>query len=77
MSTSNFQWRHDGLKNMIKHEEEGFIYQTDAPYMIAYYVDKIFSMKADATLIGAKAREHALQTHDPIINGRIKQKYKP
>lgn len=59
-----------GVKNMIKHEEEGFIYQTDAPYMIAYYVDKIFSMKADATLIGAKAREHALQTHDPIINGR-------
>lgn len=59
-----------GVKNMIKHEEEGFIYQTDAPYMIAYYVDKIFSMKADATLIGEKAREHALQTHDPIINGR-------
>ena len=27
-----------GVKNLVKHEEEGYVYQTDAPYMLAYYV---------------------------------------
>ena len=29
-----------GVKNLLKHEEEGYVYQTDAPYMLAYYVKK-------------------------------------
>ena len=29
-----------GVKNLMKHEEEGYVYQTDAPYMLAYYIKK-------------------------------------
>lgn len=53
-----------GVKNMINHEEEGFVYQHDAPYMIAYYVEKFFEMGADAKTITDRARTHAAQIFD-------------
>lgn len=53
-----------GVKNMLRHELEGFLYQYDAPYMAAYYIDRIFSNDELATLIGKNAYEHAKQTHD-------------
>lgn len=53
-----------GVKNMINHEEEGFVYQHDAAYMIAYYVEKFFEMGADAKTITDRAREHAAQIFD-------------
>lgn len=53
-----------GVKNMINHEEEGFVYQHDAPYMIAYYVEKFFEMGADAKYMTDKARAHAAQIFD-------------
>ena len=31
-----------GVSDMLKHKEEGFVYQTDAPYMLAHYVCEIF-----------------------------------
>ena len=33
-----------GVGNMLKDGEEGFVYQHDAPYMLAFYVMKIFEM---------------------------------
>ena len=48
----------------MKHEEEGYVYQMDAPYMLAYYVKKIFAMGKQAETIGAKAKEHATNTHN-------------
>ncbi|MCI5602224.1 MAG: glycosyltransferase, partial [Clostridiales bacterium] len=53
-----------GVKNLLKHEEEGYVYQMDAPYMLAYYVKKIFAMGKQAETIGAKAKEHATNTHN-------------
>ena len=53
-----------GVKNMINHEEEGFVYQHDASYMIAYYVEKFFEMGEDAKTITDRARAHAEQIFD-------------
>ena len=53
-----------GVKNMIWHETEGFVYQHDAPYMIAYYAEKFFEMGADAKEITDRARTHAAKIFD-------------
>lgn len=53
-----------GVPDMIKHKEEGFVYQADAPYMLAYYVCEIFDNKEVAIKFSKNAREHALKTHD-------------
>mgnify|MGYP004560670789 FL=1 len=53
-----------GVKNMLVHNLEGYIYQADAPYMLAYYVKKMFAVEKQAETIGAKAKEHAAKTHN-------------
>lgn len=53
-----------GVSDMLKHNEEGFMYQADAPYMMAYYVCKIFGNNDLALKFSNNAREHALKTHD-------------
>jgi glycosyltransferase involved in cell wall biosynthesis len=57
-----------GGSDMLKHREEGFVYQMDAPYMLAYYVCEIFSDTELAFQLSEKAREHARRTHDREIN---------
>lgn len=54
-----------GVKNMLTHEKEGFIYQSTAPYMLAYYVNKLFGMSEDEiNTISVNARKHALDIFD-------------
>lgn len=53
-----------GVKNLLKHNEEGFLYQMDAPYMLAYYIKKMFGMGKQAELMGINAKKHAEKTHD-------------
>lgn len=53
-----------GVTDMLKHKEEGFVYQTDAPYMLAYYVCKIFSNNDLALEFSKSERVHAMKTHD-------------
>ena len=57
-----------GVSDMIKHDLEGFVYQVDAPYMLAYYVKKIFELGPDVRMMCMKAREHGLKTHDRKTN---------
>lgn len=57
-----------GVKNMLLHEKEGFIYQSSAPYMLAYYIKKIFGNDSFALNISKNARKHASQTHDRELN---------
>lgn len=57
-----------GVTDLLKHKEEGFAYQTDAPYMLAYYVCEIFANDDLAVQFSEKAREHALVTHDAQTN---------
>lgn len=57
-----------GVTDLLKHKEEGFVYQVDAPYMLAHYVYEIFSSDELALNLSWKAREHALKTHDRKAN---------
>jgi glycosyltransferase involved in cell wall biosynthesis len=57
-----------GVKNMMKHGEDGFVYQADAPYMLAFYVCRIFSDDPLANRISGNARRHAALTHDKDRN---------
>lgn len=57
-----------GVTDMMKDKEEGFIYQADAPYMMAYYVTRIFSDNELAIQFSKNARAHAQRTHDRNTN---------
>lgn len=57
-----------GVTTMMAHETEGFVYQSTAPYMLAYYICKVFAMEDAAASMGQAARAHALKTHDPEKN---------
>lgn len=57
-----------GIPDMLKDKEEGFLYQHDAPYMLAYYICEIFRNEDLALKFSMNAREHALKTHDKDKN---------
>lgn len=48
-----------GVKNLLEHNKEGFIYQHDASYMLAYYVMKLFENCDQAREFSFAARKHA------------------
>lgn len=53
-----------GVTDLLENRKEGFIYQFDAPYMLAHYICEIFGNEALALEYSKNAREHALKTHD-------------
>ncbi|MDA1586593.1 glycosyltransferase family 4 protein [Bacillus cereus group sp. TH230-1LC] len=57
-----------GVSDLLVHGQEGFIYQTDAPYMLAYYINEIFSRKERASDLAKKARRRAMITHNRTEN---------
>lgn len=57
-----------GVKNLMEHGKEGYIYQGDAPYMLAYYIKKIFANDRNAVEMGKAAQKHACRTHDRKTN---------
>ena len=57
-----------GVKNMLKHNEEGFIYPFDETYMLAHYIMKIFEDNKLAKTISKNAQKHALETHNKDKN---------
>jgi len=57
-----------GVSTMMLHEREGFLYQSTAPYMLADYIQQIFSMEQEAESMGRAAALHACRTHDPDEN---------
>lgn len=57
-----------GIPDLITHQQEGFLYQSDAPYMLAHYVCEIFSNNDLAISFSQKARERAMKTHDQKVN---------
>lgn len=56
-----------GVRNLM-HPGEGFVYQSTAPYMLAEYIMQVFDLQERAEQLGARARERALQTHNPEKN---------
>lgn len=59
-----------GVKNMILHDVEGYVYQLDAPYMLAFYVGKVFDAGAEVAPMCERAHEHAAQIFDREANIR-------
>lgn len=57
-----------GIKSLMRHEEEGFLYQETAPYMMADCIIRIFSMKEGIESISESARKRAKITHNPDNN---------
>ncbi|KKK39024.1 glycosyl transferase family 1 [Mesobacillus campisalis] len=57
-----------GISDMLEHKDEGFIYQADAPYMLAYYICEILGNESLAQQFSKNAREHALKTHNSLAN---------
>lgn len=53
-----------GVAGLLKDKEEGFLYQADAPYMLAEYVKQIFDDDEVALRFSKHARKHALDTHN-------------
>ena len=60
-----------GIANLLNHREESFVYQTDAPYMLAHYVCEIFANDELALQFSKKSREHAIKTHDRERNTNV------
>lgn len=54
-----------GAQDMLQHEAEGYLYQADAPYMLAGYIDKIFSDPCAAQEMGKNAASRARIDHSP------------
>ena len=57
-----------GVGNFLVHGAEGFLYQSTAAYMLAYYIKKVFAMENGAEALGRAARTHASETHHPEKN---------
>lgn len=57
-----------GVKNLISHGNEGFIYQFDAPYMLAYYIKLIFSDDELARRISINAKHKAYKIYNKANN---------
>lgn len=59
-----------GVPDMLEHGREGFLYQTSAPYMLAWYVKRIFGDDELAMGFSKAAHERAARTHDRERNLR-------
>ena len=57
-----------GVSTLLEHRREGFLYQSTAPYLLAYYIRKVFAMEEGVEELGQAARQHARKTHDPEKN---------
>lgn len=53
-----------GVKDMITHEKEGFIYQQNASFMMEHYISKVFDIGEGVCEMSDNARQHALELFD-------------
>ena len=57
-----------GVPDRVEHGITGYLYQGDAPYMLAHFVTDILADDALAAHLGSKARTDALSRHDRVRN---------
>jgi len=57
-----------GIPDMLTHGIDGFLYQHDAPYMLAHYVCAIFRDRELAAKLSFNARSRALKRHHADTN---------
>jgi len=58
-----------GVPSRIQHSNDGFLYQHDAPYMLAHYVCEIFQNDEIAVKLSKNASVSAEKTNGIKING--------
>lgn len=52
-----------GVRNMLEHGKEGYVYPADAYYMMAYYIGELFENPERAVQMGRQAALRAAHTH--------------
>ena len=57
-----------GIMDMVRHNEEGYLYQTTSAEMLAYYICEVFSNTEKTNRMSEKARIRAKMTHDREVN---------
>lgn len=57
-----------GVSSMLHAPEEGLLYQSSAPYVLAQDICQVFAMEAEASAMGAAARARAQKNHAPETN---------
>ena len=53
-----------GCSSILANKQEGILYQADAPYMLAYYICKIFEDKELSIKLGSNAALRAKTQYD-------------
>lgn len=53
-----------GTNNMLEHGVEGYLYQADAGYMLAYYIEQIFDNPSIVADFSEREKKKAAVTHD-------------
>ena len=53
-----------GTTCLLTHGKDGYVYQADAEYMLAYYIMDIFGDKEKTVRFSKNARKHAMSTHN-------------
>lgn len=56
-----------GVANLMEHGKSGYYYQSDAPYMLAYYIIKLFEEDTTASLMSLEERKIAQERHNPHV----------
>ena len=59
-----------GVRNLMDHGTEGFLYQSGDVAALAEHIIRLFAMEEGAASLGEAARNHAQTTHDPEKNLR-------
>lgn len=57
-----------GVVNLITHRENGLYYQSDAPYMLAFYIKCVFDSDELAIKLSKNSIKTARKRHDPEKN---------
>ncbi|MGM7634651.1 glycosyltransferase family 4 protein [Bacillus sp. Hm123] len=57
-----------GVMDLLQHQEEGFVYPSDAPYMLAHYICEIFADDQLALQFSRNAKRKAMALHNRELN---------
>ncbi|WP_100401590.1 glycosyltransferase family 4 protein [Bacillus sp. FJAT-42315] len=57
-----------GVTDLLSHQEEGFVYPSDAPYMLAHYICEIFADDQLALQLSKYAKRKAAALHNREMN---------
>ena len=63
-----------GTNSILKHQIEGYLYQYDAPYMLAYYIKKMFSSPQEACEMAKNAKSTAEKKFNRFENAKTVQR---